>query len=228
MKKFYEKYNRIDKISEVLSSCVFQQYIKTPTRYSTYMRVLIGASGDIMGASLKYSKEVPSKKELNGLFEKFFCDPNSEYYLKCENMFGYYSGKEEISFCQPFYSKEKKSILEAHGINSDKPEVPEEVRIVAKNIMEKCNKELGIICGMDFIMDEKDGKWYYLENQAFPAIEEWAKTKKYNLPAKHTIDNYIKYLDLDLEARYEALQFLMKKRKNLSEDSDIKVKELTM
>lgn len=127
-------------------------------------------------------------------------------------MFGYYSLGGEISFPQPRYSDEKKAILEAHNIDKEHPEVPEEIRSVAANIMQECNKELGIIAGFDFIQNAKNGKWYYLENQAFPAIDEWAKNKGYDIPKAHNAKNYLKYLELDMAARYEALKLLMAKK----------------
>lgn len=212
IKQFYEENNNNSSIMEKFSMCIFQEYIETPTKYSTYIRVLMGASGDIMGASLKYSSLVEQSKPLNGYFEKVFCDPQSKYFLNCKNMFGYYSLGGEISFSQPRYSDEKKAILEAHNIDKDHPEVPLEIKNVAANIMQECNKELGIIVGFDFIQNAKNGKWYYLENQAFPAIDEWAKIKGYDIPKVHTPKNYLKYLELDMAARYEALKLLMAKK----------------
>lgn len=214
MKRFYHKYNSIPELKEILNSCIFQQYIETPTKYKTYLRVLAGASGDIMGATLRYSSLNETKTNIEGTFEKYFCVPESEYYLNCKNMFGYYSGGGEISFSQPKYSDEKKKILAAHNIDPDNPTVPEQVKIVCENIMVNCNKELGIICGMDFIQNEEDGTWYYLENQAFPAVDEWAKPNGINLPSQNgSIKNYLKNLEIDLLARHEALNLLMSKQK---------------
>lgn len=204
-KDYYDKHHNDKKTKDLLDMSVFQQYIETPTKYKTYIRVLMGASGEIMGASLKYSSLVKDHKDLKGFFEKIFCDSNSPYYLNCDSMFGYYSDGGEISFSQPKYSREKQEILLAHDIDPTNPQVPEGIRKVASNIMEKCNKELGIICGMDFIQDVTDGKWYYLENQAFPAIDEWAKPKGYRIPTAKSVKDYLKYLDIELDARYAAL-----------------------
>lgn len=212
IKQFYEENKNYFLVMEQFSMCVFQEYIETPTKYSTYIRVLMGASGDIMGASLKYSSVVSEDKPLNDFFEKVFCNPQSKYFLNCKNMFGYYSFGGEILFTQPRYSDEKKAILEAHNIDKDHPEVPEEIRIVAANIMQECNKELGIIVGFDFIQNAKNGKWYYLENQAFPAVDEWAKAKGYEIPKVRNPRDYLKYLELEMAARYEALKLLMAKK----------------
>lgn len=226
IKQFYEENSNNPSIMEKLSMCVFQEYIETPTKYTTYIRVLMGTSGDIMGASLKYSSLVGESKSPKGFFEKVFCDSQSKYFIDCENMFGYYSLGGEISFSQPRYSDEKKKILAAHNIDTEHPEVPEEIRIVAENIMQECNKELGIIVGFDFIQNAKNGKWYYLENQAFPAVDEWAKIKGYDIPKVHNTKNYLKYLELDMAARYEALKLLMaKKEKEKLIDTNSKLKK---
>ena len=80
--------------------------------------------------------------------------------------------------------------------------------------MQKCNKELGIICGIDFIFNKEDNKWYYLENQAFPAIEEWADAKNIRTNKVNNVNDYIKYCTLELEARYDALMMYMNKKLN--------------
>lgn len=88
---------------------------------------------------------------------------------------------------------------------------------VCRNIMLNCNREIGVLCGIDFILNKTDGKWYYLENQAFPAIDEWAQTKNISLPNGHNVKGYIKVLELELETRYEALMQLVNYRNNNDE-----------
>jgi len=214
IKKFYEKSLSYPKYAEIFGCSIFQQLIETPTDSKTYMRVLMSASGDVMGASLKYSKAIMSERDPEGMFEPYFLDENSEYYLNCQKMFNYYSGGGNISFCQPRYSYEKQQILEAHGIDPDNPMIPSDVLDVSSSIAQKCNRELGVMCGIDFILNKNDNKWYYLEIQGFPAIEEWADTKNIKPIKVKTTDDYIKYLELDLEARHDALMMCMKKKYN--------------
>ena len=57
IKRFYTDYKNNKEISFAFRNCIFQQYIKTPTEHKTYIRLLMSSSGDIMGASLRYSKE---------------------------------------------------------------------------------------------------------------------------------------------------------------------------
>lgn len=210
-------YSNVPQLKEGFKSVIFQQLIEPPTKYKTYLRVLMGASGDVLGASLKYSKKEERKRQLQGVFEKLLWDENSPYYVDCQGMFNYYSGGGDIYFNQPRYSTEKEGILEAHGINPDNPQIPSEVLEVAKSIITKCNRQLGVICGMDFIFNEIDKKWYYLENQAFPAIEEWANERNIKVNSIKSIDDYIKYLSLELETRRDALIMYMNKK--LSDDN---------
>jgi len=212
IKKFYKNYSSKKEYYEAFKGVIFQQLIETPTKYATYIRVLMSASGDVMGASLKYSKVSEQKRELQGIFEQYFMNENSEYFLNCSTMFNYYSNGGNITFTQPKYSSEKQEILEAHGIDPNNPTIPNEILEVASSIVQNCNRELGIICGIDFILNKNDNKWYYLENQAFPAIEEWADAKGLSTIKVKNIDDYIKYNELDLEARYDALMMYMKKK----------------
>lgn len=221
IKKFYNDFSNDERISNLFKGSIFQQYIETPTNNKTYMRVLMSASGEVMGASLKSSIVVEKKREPQGEFEKYFWKESSKYYLNCKGMFNYYSKQENILIPQPKYSNEKRRILEVHGINPSDPKVPEDVIEVASSIMKKCNKELGIMCGMDFILNKDDNKWYYLENQAFTAIDEWAIPKGIKVPNIKTIDDYIKYNKLELDARYEALMMYMKKKNEEIKEQNI-------
>lgn len=216
IKRFYSKYATTSPYKEQFEFVIFQQFIETPTEYATYMRVLMSASGDVMGASLKYqvpASQMPTMaKSMTGIFEQAFCVESSAYFLKCDKMFGYYSGGKDIFFSQPSYNSKEEYILEEHDINPEDPRIPEEVLEVATNIVQNCNKELGILCGLDFIMNKHDGKWYYLENQAFPAIDEWSVANRVKLPKRHDIKGYIKMLEIELKVRYEALMLCMERK----------------
>ena len=78
---FYEENKDNSKYKDALSCVIFQQYIKTPSKYDTYLRVLVGGAGEVMGASLKYSARTEAKDNLNGLFEQVFLNPNSKYFI---------------------------------------------------------------------------------------------------------------------------------------------------
>lgn len=218
IKKFYTDFYDNQDYRYNFDCSIFQQLIETPTKYKTYLRVLMSASGDIMGASLKYSKVETKKREAKGLFEKHFWNEKSAYYLNIPAMFNYYSGGDNIYFTQPKYSSEKQEILLAHGIDPNNVQIPSDVLEVSSNIVRKCNPQLGIMCGLDFIYNKNDNKWYYLENQAFPAIDEWAIQKGIRVPNVKNINDYVKYNELDLQARYDALMMYMNKKKMLDEE----------
>lgn len=222
IKSFYDEYYKQAPYKEVFDNSIFQQYLENPGKYKTYLRVLSGGIGDVMGASLKYSAEINEKFERRGLLESIFLNPDSKYFIGAKKMFNYYSGGENISFSQPRYSYEKVKILNEHGFDTNNLVLPSEVLDVCENIMQNCNRQLGVLCGFDFMLNKEDGKWYYLENQAFPAIEEWADNKNVSLPTSHNIKGYMRYLELELQPRYEALMSLVNnKKKNTSEEKPV-------
>lgn len=212
IKKFYNDFNDNPQYKDAFDVSIFQQLIETPTEYKTYMRVLMSASGDVLGASLKYSRGSYTERPDLGMFERFLKDKTSKYFLGAKSMFNYYSGGGEISFCQPRYSYEKQEILKAHGIDPENPAIPEEVLKVSSLMATKCNNQLGIICGIDFIFNEQDKKWYYLEVQGFPAIDEYLETQRIKPPKVNNANDYVKLLELELEVRYIALMMCIKNK----------------
>lgn len=205
VKEFYDDFKDNPKFWDTFKNTIFQKYLKSPGQYKSYMRVLMNAAGNVMGTSLKYSKTEENNRELKGVFEVALLSNNSKYYIGAKRMFNYYSDGGSISFCQPKYNSEKEQVLKLHGIDCTNPTIPEDVMEVAKNIATKCNDALGIMCGIDFMYNELDGKWYYLEVQAFPSIDEWLDKKRQKTIKVKGIDDYIKYNSIELEARHEAL-----------------------
>lgn len=185
---------------------IIQQKIDTPTEYDTYMRVLVAGSGEVLGSSLKCSRHMPGSCKLDGLFERALIRPDSPYCIGFKKMFNYYSGGESISLEKPGkIDEEKRAILESHGLDPNNLHVPEEILDVTKNLMHRCNKELGVMCGFDFILNRSDGRWYYLENQAYPAINEWAAARGIEVPEHTDYASYLAILTVELRARFEAL-----------------------
>ena len=45
-----------------------------------------------------------------------------------------------------------------------------------------------------------------------PAIDEWANDKNIKLPKQKNVDTYLKYLEIELDARKEALTLVMNKK----------------
>jgi len=206
IKQFYDDFKDNPEYLITFKNTIFQTYIKSPGKYKSYIRILINAAGNVMGASLKYSKSGESNnKSAKGIYETALLVEDSKYYINAQRMFNYYSSGENISFYQPKFSQEKSQILKLHGIDPSNPKIPEDILEVAKNIATKGNNILGIMCGIDFMYNELDGKWYYLEIQAFPAIDEWLSKKGQKPILVKNIDDYIKLNSIELEARHEAL-----------------------
>lgn len=206
LKTFYNENKNNPKYKETIEGCIFQQYLISPPGIKSYMRVLADVNGNVLGASLKYTRETPTKKNKVGDLEKIFLDEKSKYFLNCKTMFNYYSNGESISMHQPKYSGAKKSILRMHNLDENAPLIPQEILDSIKDIMSKCNRELGIICGFDFMYNYEDKKWYYLENQAFPAIDEWLVKKEMKPIQMNSNENILKYFVYEMLARYESLR----------------------
>lgn len=214
LKKFYNENKNNPKYKDTIRGCIFQQYLMSPPGIKSYMRVLADANGDVLGASLKYTRSIPTKKNKVGDLEQIFLDENSEYFLNCKTMFNYYADGESISMHQPKYSGGKRTILKLHNLDEEHPQIPEEILISIKNIMTKCNRELGIMCGFDFMYNFEDQKWYYLENQAFPAIDEWLIKNEIKPIPMNSKENILKYFAYEMIARYESLKnYTIKKQK---------------
>ena len=201
---------------------IIQSYVDTPTEYNTSLRVLISSSGDVLCSSLKYAKTVYSTKEENksSLFEELLADPSSPFFMNNERVVSNtVAGGDSILLGKNYYTNEERRILEAHDINPDNPQVPEEVIETATKIITDCNREIGAICGIDFLYDNKEKKWKYLEEHQFPMLYSFAEA--YNLPYCSPKENIFYEVQrmIDINARLKALELMMNKKEKLNENS---------
>lgn len=206
----------VDYKKEFHKNMVLQEYINTPTKYNTSLRVLTSSSGDILCSSLKYSDVVVGEgKKYYGLFDRFLSDSSSPYYLGSESIVSNtVAGGESILLGRDNYSMIEQEILAAHGIDPHNADVPEDVMRACCNIAINCSREIGAIYGMDFIFDEKLGQWKYLEGHEYPMLYSYAE--KYNLPYDdNSEDFYSTNQLLDIDVRLQALALTMKKRYQL-------------
>jgi hypothetical protein len=188
--------------------CLFQRYIKPPDGLNSSMRVLAAASGDILASGLIYSLDtaVSQRTELSP-FDMFFTDPKSPYFLDCKNILSNRAaGGSIIALGAPGYNGEKKRILRAHGIDPSNPVLPDDMAKVAGDIARECNRELGIMCGVDFIYHAEEKKWYYIEANLNPSVGTYALSKGKKIPD----DGSLFYLDLDI--RRKSLHMCVMKR----------------
>ena len=74
-----EQLDKIKKLRDALK--------ETSTDYNTSLRVLASASGNVMAASLKYARGTERREgNFKGLFEHFFSDTNSKYFLNSRSI----------------------------------------------------------------------------------------------------------------------------------------------
>lgn len=190
-----------------------QKYIKTPTKYNTSLRVIVSSSGDILASSLKYSEPaVNTEEKYYGLFDTYLSDPSSPYYLNSQSIISNtIAGGNSILLEKNSYSEEEQNILKAHSIDPSNATVPDDVMNACIKVALNCKREIGAISGLDFIYDDEEKEWKYLEEHEYPMLYSYAE--KYNLPydsnAKdfNTTDKL-----LDLRIRMHALVLTMQKK----------------
>ena len=196
---------------------ILQSYVETPTKYNTSLRVLTASSGDILCSSLKYSE--PGKGFLNKkdtCFDLLLANPKSPYFIGSENVFSntVAGGNSILLGNYKSYSEEEKNIMFAHYIDPWNAVVPKDVIDTSLKIAMACRRELGSICGMDFIFDNKTKTWKYLELHKFPMLSSYAELYNYSYPSPKT--DYNKFLSahrfIDLKARLAALSLMMMRK----------------
>lgn len=211
----------VDYKKEFHRSMRIQKFIKTPTKYNTSLRVLIASTGDVLASSLKYSEPTTNTKEkYYGLFDKYLSDPSSPYFLGNENIVSNtIAGGNSILLEKINYSNLEKEILSAHDIDPNNAIIPEPIMNACINIACNCNREIGAICGLDFIYDDETKTWKYLEEHEYPMLNSYAE--KYNLPYDiNAKDFYLTHQLLDLKARLHALTLSMHKKQSIIQEKE--------
>ncbi len=206
----------VDYKKEFYKSMRIQKFIKTPTKYNTSLRVLIASSGDILASSLKYSESSTNMKEkYYGLFDKYLQDPSSPYFLGSESIVSNtVAGGNSILLGKSGYSELEQEILLAHNIDPNNASVPSDVMKACTKIAINCSREIGAICGLDFIYDDEEKKWKYLEEHEYPMLYSYAE--KYGLSYdSNTKDFYTTNQLLDLMVRMHALVLTMQRKQLL-------------
>lgn len=205
---------------------VIQEYIETPTKYNTSMRVLTSSTGEIICASLKYMQ--PSspdpKKRYHGYFDTYLSDPSSPYFLGNESIISNtVAGGNSILLGKNNYSETEQEVLKAHDINPSNVEVPAEVSRVAKKIATSCRREIGAISGMDFIYDKNTKTWKFLEQHEFPMLTTYAEANNIPIPTDN-IEEYVFHKELDINVRLHVLSLFMSKKRLPEEEKKLTLK----
>ncbi|MBQ9318757.1 MAG: hypothetical protein IJR82_03925 [Bacilli bacterium] len=195
---------------------VIQEYIQTPTSYNTSLRVLTSLSGDVLCSSLKYfNPDVKINSNNHDIISSLLLDKSSPFYLGVESVISNtVAGGSSILLGENNYNDLEKQILIAHNIDPYNSKIPSNVEKAALDIACRCSREIGAICGIDFIYSEEDHKWYYLEEHEFPMLSSYCA--QYNLPYKFSTQNHEQFLLecqlADIDARLNSLSMYMKKK----------------
>ena len=96
-------------------------------------------------------------------------------------------------------------------------DLPKNVMDACINMAVNCSREVGAICGIDFIFDEEERSWKFLEEHEYPMLSSYAE--KHNLPYDpNAPDFYTTNQLLDINVRLHALALTMQKRFALEDD----------
>ena len=178
-----------------------QEYIKTPSKYNTTIRLITTPSNEILYGALKYKKptELTDNTTILGyLLTKIY--PLSTPSIVSNTV----RGGNNILLGENRYPNLEKALLENHDINSN---TFQKLIQATKEVHQKYAKELGIICGFDFIYDRKREKWYLLEYHDKPMVGDYSKRQGIRYSEKK------ERLEADGRVRATALSLALKKTK---------------
>ena len=185
---------------------VFQQYIPTPSkRYTTY-RILASAWGDVLAGGLLYSGTSKpgelhqtrslgdqekiqrfrtvtlglQKTSLLRIEESNTCLYDREFLSNLaqngdQGGVIVLSGNENSK--QP--NEYEREILKDHGLDTEIPQIPEELKQYSTRIAQEMASEIGLVVGIDFIQSAKDGKYYWLETNGGPGLKVYQHSYGY-------------------------------------------------
>ena len=146
-----------------------QEFIPTPSKYNTTVRILTSSSNDLLYAALKYKepdKCTDNTTLLGYLLREVF--PLSTNTIVSNTL----SGGKNILLGEGKYPDFEKSLLKEHNINS---EGFSKLLKATRDVHEKYKSELGIICGFDYIYDVDREKWFLLEYHSRPMVGDYSR-----------------------------------------------------
>lgn len=151
-----------------------QEYIPTPSKYNTTLRLLTSSSNDLLYGALKYKTPTPyvDNTSLLGYLLR------EEFPLSSKSIVSNTTkGGKNILIGEGAYPHFEVKLLEAHNIHSD-----QFIKLVesAKKTHKKFSSELGIICGFDFIYSSEEEKWYLLEYHTKPMVGDYVNRQGIN------------------------------------------------
>ncbi len=169
----------------------FQKFVETPSERYTSYRVLVTANGTVLASSLYYSGITGSEGTLtkNQTLEElgmpgndltdFLVTPGSLVYLGARNVLSNQNqGGRGIVLNPNDSSKpivtEDRAILEAHGLDTNNPQLPDTIHEQSKLIGRSLGRRRGVLVGIDWLQEVGSGKFYYLETNSGPGAVAYA------------------------------------------------------
>ena len=155
-----------------------QEYIPTPSKYNTTVRILTSSSNDLLYAALKYkepNKYIDDTTLLGYLLGNIF--PLSTKSIVSNTL----SGGKNILIGEDNYIDFEESLLKEHNIDTD-----QFINLLdtSKKVHNKYESELGIICGFDYIYDKDKKKWFLLEYHSRPMVGDYSKRQNISYESK--------------------------------------------
>jgi hypothetical protein len=165
----------------------YDQFIETPGEHYTSYRVLVSATGEVMASSLHYSAETKDDEQplttpgsvheldmIGASLSDYLTAPDSLVYLGARSVVSNRSKGGNGIVLDPTpeskpTSDKDKSVLRDHGLDEDKPQLPEIIREQSQALAQAFGKQQGIVLGIDWIQDKETGEFYFLELNAGPA-----------------------------------------------------------
>ena len=146
-----------------------QEYINTPSKYNTTVRLLTSPSDTLLYGSLKYNKP-EIYKDNTSLLGYLLSDvyPISAKSIVSNTL----SGGKNILLGEDNYSDFERELLNRHNISSSNFD---KIVEASKATHKKYHSELGILCGFDYIYDKENDRWYLLEYHSRPMVGDYSK-----------------------------------------------------
>ena len=178
-----------------------QDYIETPSKFNTTVRLLTSSSNDLLYAALKYNtkEEYIDDTTLLGYLL------SSKYKLSSKSIVSNtLSGGKNLLIGEYNYKENARRLLDAHNIDSDQFK---NVVKTSQDIHEELKSELGILCGFDYIYDKNKQKWFLLEYHSRPMVGDYSRRQ--DIPYETNSDR----LTADGRVRATGLVLTLMKRK---------------
>lgn len=178
-----------------------QEYIPTPSKYNTTVRLLTTPSDEMLYGALKYKKPTELRDNtsmLGYLLTKVY--PLSTPSIVSNTV----RGGSNILLGENKYPNIERLLLESHDINS---EAFQKLIKATQEVHKEYKDQLGILCGFDYIYDCEREQWFLLEYHDKPMVGDYSKRQGIRYGTKK------ERLEADGRVRATALALTLKKGK---------------